>query len=100
MGEKVIADGQVGGAVMEEFEEEMMFNLFGSKQNHNQILTIMIVVGSIYIALLICMIVICHCNKERKQGKNMQIIICIIRRMMPDIGRFEKDRRSFIKTLF
>jgi len=65
----IIADGQMGGEVMEEFEEEMMFNLFGSKQNHNQILTIMIVVGSICIALLICMIVICHCNKERKQRK-------------------------------
>jgi len=65
----VAADGRMEGEAMEEFEEEMMFNLFGTKQNHNQILTILIVVGSICIALLICMIVICHCNKERKQRK-------------------------------
>merc|ERR1712087_656741 len=35
--------------------------------NNNQILTILIVVGSVCIAMLICMIVVCHCNKERKQ---------------------------------
>jgi len=38
-------------------------------QNNNQILTILIVVGSVCIAVLICMIVVCHCNKERKQRR-------------------------------
>lgn len=38
-------------------------------ENNNQILTILIVVGSVCIAVLICMIVICHCNKERKQRR-------------------------------
>merc|ERR1712083_318255 len=69
IGAVVVAEGQMQGEAMEEFEEEMMFSVFGNKQNHNQILTILIVVGSICIALLICMIVICHCNKERKQRK-------------------------------
>jgi len=38
-------------------------------ENNNQILTILIVVGSVCIAVLICMIVVCHCNKERKQRR-------------------------------
>lgn len=68
----VAADGRMEGAAMEEFEEDMVFSVFGSKHNHNQILTILIVVGSVCIALLICMIVICHCNKERKQRKKYE----------------------------
>jgi len=72
VGAVVVAEGSLAGEAMREFEEEVVFNVFGDKTNHNQILTILIVVGSVCIALLICMIVICHCNKERKQRKKYE----------------------------
>jgi len=73
VGSIVAAEDRMEGEAMSEFKEEMaFFSVFGNTQNHNQILTILIVVGSVCIALLICMIVICHCNKERKQRKKYE----------------------------
>jgi len=66
----VASDSKVSGvAAIEEFDGEEVLRILGKDQNHNLMLTILIAVGSVCIALLICMIVLCHCSKERKQRK-------------------------------